>query len=358
MTKNKNKLIYVNAKFLCEKPTGIGRFAIELSKILKNLNSEIVFVSPVNIVNQEIAKELEVITIGNLKGALWEQIELPLFLRKKNNPILINFTSTAPLFYKNQINTIHDISSIKHPEWYSRKTALYYKIILPYVSKNCKKIITVSNYVKKDLIEIYKVEPYKIDVIYNAVSEIFYRKSNFTPQIKKYILCVGSIDPRKNLQTVVNAFNIIKNNDISLVLIGHKHKAFAKHSIKITSEIADKVFFTGYIKDEELAGYYQNAEAFIFSSFEEGFGIPPIEAMASGCVTLVSNASCMPEICEDAAIYFNPHSEKELATKLETILSNDSDLDEMKLKSQNFTKKYSWTKSGQELYNIILKLTN
>lgn len=347
------KTIFINAKFLCENLTGIGRYAVEISFELKKKIPNVVFVAPKKIVLVEIAKELNVQTFGIFNGAMWEQIELPIFLLKNKNPLLLNFTSTAPVFYKNQINTIHDIISIKHPEWYSKKAALYYKLLLPFVAKNCVKLVTVSDYVKKELFFFFNIKPEKICVVSNGISEIFKNevvseKINF-----EYILAVGSIDPRKNIKKLIEAFLMLKNSTLKLVLVGKEHPTFATTDFAIPIERKKDIIFTGYISDEKLRDYYISAKVFVFPSLEEGFGIPPLEAMSCGCPSIVSNASSIPEVCGDAALYIDPKNTNDIYLKLKTILIDDELRKNIIEKGVIRKNCFSWEISAQKIIKII-----
>lgn len=345
--------IYINAKFLAENLTGIGRFSVEISKLLKKNNPNIRFVAPSKVILKDIAKELEVETIGFLNGALWEQIELPIYLLSKGNPLLINFTSTAPIFYFNQINTICDISSIKHPEWYSKKAAFYYKILFPLISKRCKKVLTISEFVKQDLIQYLKVKVENIAVIYCGVSDVFNNNEIAEKIDYNYILAVGSLDPRKNLNNLIQAYLKLNNPNIKLVLIGQKHASFATIDFKIPKERVNDIIFTGYVSDTELIRYYKNAKLFVFPSIEEGFGIPPLEAMQCGCPVAVSNTSCMPEICGDGAIYFDPLNIEDMQFQISSVLENKQLQIELQKKGKLRVSEFSWERSANTLLEII-----
>ena len=147
-------MIIINARFLTQKVTGVQRFAIEISRIIHNLNKEIVFVSPADILDRELANELGVITIGKRSGTLWEQIDLRMYLAANKNPLLINFCNTGLLFYQNQIVTVHDMSYKVNPKWFSKKFYLWYNFLIPNLAKYSQKVLTVSNSSKNDLINI------------------------------------------------------------------------------------------------------------------------------------------------------------------------------------------------------------
>ena len=217
--------IIVNARFLTQPVTGVQRFAIELSKRLKKRgNINIQFVAPENIVHCELANDLDVKIIGKLKGHLWEQIELPRYLRKNGNPILLNLCSTAPCFYKNQIVTHHDITYIRCPESFSLKFKLLYKLLAPLFLKNSKKIITVSEFSKGEISKYFDIPKEKFIVVYNAVDKEKFRKQyDQDSSAPKYILAVSSQNYHKNFQGLVNAFKKVKDEikNVDLYIVGN-----------------------------------------------------------------------------------------------------------------------------------------
>jgi len=225
-------MIIVNARFLTQPITGVQRFAIEISlRLKKELGEKIMFVSPKEIIQNEIAKELQVNPIGYTTSHLWEQIELPLYLKKKGSPLLLNFCNTAPLLYKNKISTIHDIAFEVYPETYSKTFLNVYRFLIPKICKNSKKIITVSDFSKQEIIKYYKTKTDKIQVIYNAVNDGFIYNENIELKNQKYFLAVSSLNYRKNLPFVLDSFiEFIKDcPDYKLYLIGGMDtKSFSK----------------------------------------------------------------------------------------------------------------------------------
>ena len=197
--------ISVNARFLTQPITGVQRFAIEISlRLKKELGEKIMFVSPKEIIQNEIAKELQVNTIGYTTCHLWEQIELPLYLKKKGSPLLLNFCNTAPLLYKNKISTIHDIAFEVYPETYSKAFLYVYRFLIPKICKNSKKIITVSDFSKQEIIKYYKTKTDKIQVIYNAVNDGFIYNEN--------------IELYTNLSVSLNKMNINNEKILNILL--------------------------------------------------------------------------------------------------------------------------------------------
>lgn len=343
-----SKLIYINARFLTQKTTGVQRFAIEISKHLKNIYSEVVFLAPPNIISKELAKELNVISFGIFKGHLWEQIELPLYLKSKGNPILINLCNTAPLYYNNQIVTIHDLAFMVNPKWFSKKFAFAYKFLIPKVAKKAKHIITVSNSSKSEISELLSLPFNKISVVYNGITFINEDIQHAAPLLNdKYFLTVSSIDPRKNLQNLIDAFQKWNTSNTKLLVIGGKNASFA---YKDVYGVNNNVKYLGYVSDKELINYYKNALCFVYPSLYEGFGLPPLEALALGTNVIVSDIPSVREVCKDFALkYFDPTSTDSIVNALEYAFKNEKSVAHIDLEE------FSWSKSADKLKDILIK---
>lgn len=353
---SENMIIYINARFLTQPITGVQRFAIEISKQLKILMEEhVLFVSPSNIIHNEIAKELGVSVIGKRKGHLWEQIDLPNYLKKKGNPLLINLANTGPVFYKNKFITIHDIAFNVYPETYSKSFLYFYKLLIPNLIRTSKHVITVSNFSKQEIIKYYKIDNENISVIYNAVNASFIKNPNEELLNKQYILAVSSINHRKNLLGILKAFKkfLEKNMNITLYVIGDlETKSFA--NVDLTQFITNNnIKILGRVSDEELMQFYSNTIGFIYPSFYEGFGIPPLEAQRCGCPILISNISCFPEIFKDSAIYCDPYSTDSIMAGIEKLVDNNELCQSLKAKGFENANRYSWEHSALKLKSII-----
>lgn len=342
--------MYINARFLTQAITGVQRFAIEISKQLKKLDSSICFVAPSNIIHNELADDLGVEIIGRFSGHLWEQTELPFYLKKKGRPLLLSMTNTAPLYYPNKVITIHDVAFERFPQTFSWKFRLLYKNLIPRLMRSCLSVVTVSEFSRTEISEVYSYDKNKIKVVYNAVTE------GFMPSVlqhqDKYILAVSSLNYQKNFQTLVNAFNYLDRNDVKLYIIGGFNKNFANTSLIQDIEKNKNVVFKGRVDDKELSRLYSNALCFVFPSFYEGFGIPPLEAQACGCPVLVSNAASLPEVCGNSALYFDPHRVEDVTKKIIELLGNKKLQNELREKGFENVKRFSWERSARKLFEI------
>lgn len=345
-------MFVVNARFLTQKLTGVQRYAIEISKRLKKLDPSIIFVAPQNILHLHIAKELDVQIIGTKTGYFWEQIELPLYLQSISSPLLFSPANMAPIFYKNKIVSLHDIAFVKFPSGFSWKFKLIYRLFIPLILAFSKKIITISQFSKKEIISYYQIKTDKIEVIYNGIDKQFTKKEN--QNTEKYILGVSSLDYRKNFKGLIEAFNQISNPELKFYIIGSDNGAF-KSMIK---GMYNNVHFLGRVSDEELVQYYSNALIFIYPSFYEGFGFPPLEAMACGTPVICSNITSLPEVGGDAVVYCDPYNIQDIKEKIELVLNDASLQEELKVKGLERAQSFSWDKSAKghmDVFEEVLK---
>lgn len=346
-------MIVINAKFLTQKITGVQRFALEICKRLPRTigGEELVFVSPKAEQINFLDNNVKPVQFGRMPAIFWEQIELPLFLKKNGNPLLINLAGVGPVFYKNKIMALYDLAYEHHPEWFSYSFHKVYSTLIPIGLKNSKKIITDSNYVKHDIVTTYKIPEEKIQVIYAAPSDMFQDKSLAR---EKFILTVSSIDPRKNLKSVIQAYKQL-NTDYKLVIVGKRNHIFSNMDLK--EEMDDtNINFTGYLSDQELIDLYNRAEIFIYASFFEGFGMPPLEAQACGCSCIVSNKTSLPEVYRDSVHYCEPTSLESIEAAMFEMINNLELRLQLREKGFENVKRFSWDTSSEKLKQIIEKV--
>ena len=354
--------IHINTRFLTQNVTGVQRFSFEIYKQLVKIRTDVVGIMP----NQDIVEDYyldecdRILKIGDTNGHRWEQFTLPSYLKKKKNPLLLGLGNLGPIRYENQIVTIHDLSFL-NGNWHSFAFRNAYKLVLPLLAKKSKHIFTVSEFSKNEIIKFWGTPEDKITVVYNApfsVDEKLIMDHQVMEGKKRYLLSVGSIDPRKNLKRLVKAFLDIDDKDIKLFLIGKTNKNFAKDP-ELSSLIKDnerRIVFLGYVSDTELKEYYRNATAFVYPSLYEGFGLPPVEAMSLGCPVITSDCCSLPEVCGDAAVYCNPEIEGDICEKINYVLKNGSLRNEMKDKGLVQAKKFNWYSSGLVASEVIDKI--
>ncbi|MDP5104872.1 MAG: glycosyltransferase family 4 protein [Polaribacter sp.] len=344
-------MIVINARFLSQKTTGVQRYAIEISNRLpKHINGiKIIFVAPKgNLINRDKLPNCEIKQFGHFKGHLWEQTDLVHFLKKNNNPILINFGGIGPLFYKRKITYIHDLAFKYFPETFSYAFQKAYNKFVPISAKNSIKVITVSNYVKQDIEENLGIN--NVEVVYCAHTDQF---QNLNLKREKIILAVSSLDPRKNFNRVIKAFTQL-NSDYKLVFVGSKSKSFSSVNLDDVSDHKN-IVFTGFLSDNELLELYNKASIFIYASIFEGFGIPPLEAQACGCPCIVSNKTSLPEIYKDSVEYCDPFKVESIKEKLNLLINNKELRESLKAKGFKNIDRFNWNLSANKLMSIIEK---
>ena len=296
-----------------------------------------------------------------------EQLRFPYKKLKKLKPDVLHVPHyNVPIFYRGKmVVTIHDLTHLVHKEFLPNKFAYYYAKFMMWIAiKKATKIITVSENSKKDILKFFKVNPDKIEVIYNGISlDQFYKKEkkdiNYLyqkyniPENRKNILYVGNLKPHKNLERLLEAFSKITNkDDYNLILVG---KAFKNYNVLEEKEkllnINKNVIHTGIVSQEELVDFYNLSDLFMFPSLYEGFGLPVLEALACGTKVACSNSSSIPEVGGDFVDYFNPYSIDEIKEKIE---KNLFDSKKSEIEIRNWLNKFNW-KDVSDKHNILFK---
>ena len=229
------------------------------------------------------------------------------------------------------------------------------------VAKRTNQIITISNYVRDELIRIYKLPPEKITTTYCSADRITNTPVEL-PELhdQEFIMYVGQPLPHKNLTRLIDAFVLLqkKHPSLKLVLVGKTDSLFQKHEERVKELGIDKsVIFTGFVSEGQLRWLYENCRAYVFPSLSEGFGLPGLEAMVHGAPVVSSNATCLPEVYGNAAHYFSPHSTKEMAEKIDDVLTNKTLRANLIKQGRQQIKKYSWARMAKqtlEIYNKAL----
>lgn len=273
---------------------------------------------------------------GFYKGFLksvWRSLFLSRKLKKYNLDIFHGLSNELPSgIHKTNIPsvvTIHDLIFMRYPEFYKPVDRKIYFRKMKYACQAADKIIAISRQTQNDVVTFFQVSPPKVEVIYQPVADTFFEKQDTTNIFTKYdlpakyILAVGTIESRKNQLTLLEALHQLKL-EIPLVFVG-KPTPYLSDLKKYIAEkgMENQVTFLSAIPGKELAALYQNALFSVYISVFEGFGLPIIESMASGCPVLTSSVSCLPETAGDAAVLCNPADVKDVAEKLQLLLENE-----------------------------------
>ena len=343
-------MIFVNTRVLSSHTTGVQRY---LDSILKQLPNS--YMTEVEFLNSN--------NVSGVKGHLWEQLVLPCKLRRDD--VLWSPSNTGPIYCNaKHVVTMHDFATLDHPEWTSKSFSTLYRCILPRLAKRADAIIAISEYTKSRILHHTGIDESKISVIKNGVDDRFFIqsekdfKSYIMPKYKlpseRYILTVSSIEPRKNIGSLLRAWEKIQHkidDDIWLVLVGRQNpKVFSDAGL---NNIPERVCFTGFVEDEDLAAIYQNTLLFSYVSLYEGFGLPPLEAMAAGVPVLTSNTTSIPEVVGDKAVIVNPLSVSEIAENLLVLLGSDLLRNKLSLAGIEHAKQFSWKTAAEQTFNLL-----
>ena len=344
-------IVFLGDTILNDEPLGIQRYAYEIIKEIDKkkpaINCELLI--PEDIECSITLKNIQIVRYGKYKNHfIWRQIAYPMYLNK-HKAIGVDLTLGLAIM-GNGVICLHDCIFEDFPRDFIGiigKLKRYSYLFRTHICvKKAKRIITVSETSKQEIIKHYSVSEEKISVVYNAwqhmlrvsADDVILHKYNL--ERGKFYFSLGSGLPHKNFEWIVYA---AKKNSSSIFVISGTNR-LSNYSIN-DSEL-DNIVFTGYLTDAEIKSLMSNCKAFLHPAVMEGFGIPPLEALSCGVKIAVSNTSCLPEVYGESAVYFNPF---DYNVDLDKLLSKKTSSDET-------LAKYSWEKSADRLYEILLEL--
>jgi len=297
---------------------------------------------------------------------------LPFKIRELNLDVIHETYHFGPFLFptdKISILTVFDLSPLIFPETHRYSTVLMHKLLFPLIIRNSDKILTISESTKQDLMKYLNISEKKIIVTYLSADEKFKPLNNKAiNDIKQkyklnfpFILYVGTLEPRKNIPVLLRAFYKLKKKNLQykLIIAGKKGWKY-KEIFEITNKLnlQKDVIFTGYVSDEDLPKLYNAADLFVYPSLYEGFGLPPLEAMACGTPVITSNTSSLPEVVGDAGIMTNPYNVDGLANAMHEVLTNDGLSEDMIKKGLKRAKMFSWEKTAKETLKVYEETYN
>jgi len=266
------------------------------------------------------------------------------------------------------IVTIHDLFTLDSPEWFHPTFVKAYRILLTALSKTATHLIAVSEFTKSRIVQRLSVPSARITVIHNGVDfQTFYHSEEQTVRARAelalppgpYLLCLGSLEPRKNLGRLLAAWSEVLPSlppDLSLVVAGAADSSVF-NSVNLNA-VPARVHFTGYVPEQFLAGLYSGALGFLYPSLGEGFGLPPLEAMACGVPVLTSNITSLPEVCGRAAIYVNPNDTNSLAAGIKLLSSDPSLRERLRVLSRQQASTFTWERSAQQTQSLLSRFAS
>ncbi|MCI0711720.1 MAG: glycosyltransferase family 4 protein [Chloroflexi bacterium] len=245
---------------------------------------------------------------------------------KRHDFDLFFATYVAPLWMPCPVVVaVHDISYVHFPEFFPRSVRWMMSTLVPFTIRRAVHVVTLSESTKQDIVNIYSVPEDKITVTYAAISPQFRPLDNLPEREQPYILAVGNLQPRKNLARLMEAYVLLRDwkaIDHQLVIVGQE-LWFADTIKAAAKSYQEDILFTGYVSEDELVDLYNGADVFVYPSLYEGFGLPPIEAMACGTPVVTSNISSLPEAVGDAALTVDPYDVAAIAAAIQRVLTDE-----------------------------------
>ena len=338
-------------------------------KILVNLRSQGACLTGVQRYSQELCSRLngmvESVTprhpLHGIAGHLWEQTILPARVGKN---LLWSPANTGPLAIERQVLTIHDVAPLDHPEWFESKFATWYRWMIPALARRVRSLITVSEFSKQRLLAITGIQESRIQVIPNGISDRFYQNASASSREvctrlgipgDRYVLALGSIEPRKNLLRLLDAWRHCGPrlpNDVWLVIAGAEGQRHIFASTPL-GQTPPRVHSTGFVQEEDLPALYGGALALAYPSIYEGFGLPVLEAMAAGTATITGNSTALPEVTGDAALLVDPYDVDAIAAAIERLVQDSEYRQQLCDRGIERSQCFSWDRAAASTFRIL-----
>lgn len=356
--------ISVNSRFLSQRTTGVQRYAREITSRLSQVEG-VTSVTPICPRLKEPNFSLVPKTGGRLQGHVWEQLELP-FLIPGDSDVLWSPCNVGPVATRAHVVTIHDLFSISRPEWVSQAFRTWYGVLLPVLTRRAAKIITVSEWSKREIVARLSVPEDKIHVIPEGVDERFAPATEEALSEAKmrlnlpdeYILSLGSLEPRKNLERTVHGWaQSTLGSKLPLLVAGGlgNKKVFGSYGSEHVLDTPG-VRRLGYISDEDLPAVISGAKLLVYAALEEGFGLPPIEALACGTEVVTSNTSAMAEYCGLYAQLVDPLSAESISDGIDAALARMPDLTARINRAAEIRQRFDWRKAATATVQVFREL--
>lgn len=388
---NSGIVIGVDARFYGPVGKGLGRYTQEVVDRIVSESTDyyyVIFLSSENFNDFVEGGNVRKVLVRSRWYGVSEQIELP-YLIWRNRINLMHFPHfnvpfLCPVKF---LVTIHDLILTKYPTMRATTLGYFryaiknwgYRIVINRAIKRARRIIAVSEFTRDDIVDNFEVDKGKIVISYEGVAELKDGESSGFDKLnwgksggdgvasegdamcynikETYLLYVGNAYPHKNLEGLLDVFKSVKGQ-VKLVLVG-KEDFFYKRVKDYAFELGllnKRVIFPGYVSDACLKGVYGGALAYVFPSLYEGFGLPPLEAMANGCPVVSSNLASMPEILGDACLYFNPKDSEDFKTKIEMIIGDSELRSELVRKGREQASLYSWENCALITLNVYKEI--
>ena len=346
--------VYINGRFLSQRLTGVQRYAHETLRALDALVASGVgevdyrfeVLAPPNALDPTLGS-IRFRRVGRLSGNAWEQLVLPWETR---GALLLSFGPTGPLVKRYQVVTVHDASVCAVPDAFSFLFRTWYRLLLPRLVRRSPLTLTVSRFSQRELTRHFGADATRVRVSGEGFEHVLRVPAD--PSVREahglrpghYVLAVGSMTPHKNFAVVARAAARLVGTPLDVAVAGAVDaRVFGRH---VQAE-SSRMKLLGYVTDAQLRALYEGAAAFVYPSLYEGFGIPPLEAMALGCPVIASNAAAIPEACGDAPLYFAPHDDAALARLMQQVVERKDERDALVARGRAQLARHGWAGSAR-----------
>lgn len=342
--------VVVNGRFLEQPMTGVQRFARNVTSELLRLRDDVEVLAPPAVHDADVPHR----TVGRGGGHRWEQVDLPRALRQEGSPLLVGLGNTGPAAYRPQVVTHHDITYVRHPESFSRTFATFYRLLAPRLLRGAEAVVTVSEFSRSEIATHHRVPVERVHVIPNAVATDFGADEPDRvpdPARRPYYLAVSSPAPHKNFARLVAAYaRLAADRRPDLLVVG---AATGVHRDGTAERDVPGVRFLGRVDDAALRALYAGATAFVFPSLYEGFGIPPLEAQASGAPVLASDIPPVREALGTSALYVDPRDVAAMAAGMARLADDAALRERLVASGRANVARFSWRESAQRLSDLL-----
>lgn len=347
-------MIVINCRFLTQDLTGVQRFAEQITAQLATMREDVRLIAPPGTLRHTSLGGRAVEQRGSRSGHRWEQWDLPHLLRREfDSPLLLSLMNTGPVLYRNQVLAHHDVTYVRFPRTYTARFRVAYRLLSAATLRRARRVITVSEFSRSEIAQVYRVDSRKILVAGNAAGDEFQQQHQDATE--PYLLGVASFLPHKNIDRLVRAFERYREQSgtsTTLRLVGSARPgAMARDDGSPRSTPGVEVL--GRVDDAALRALYAGARGFVFPSLYEGFGVPPLEAQSAGTPVAAADIPPVREALGTSALYFDPRSVESIIDALSVIDSRPDERARLQSAGMLNAARYSWSASATRISALL-----